>query len=141
MCATAGTTVEGSIDNITEISKVCKKYKIWLHIDGAYAGVFLLTPKYRHKLGDCKFVDSVAWDPHKATLVPQQASVFVCQHKGLMDQSNSTVTEYLFHTERLSYDNSLDSGNKSFQCGRVPDIFKLWTYLKGNGIKGIEEQI
>lgn len=35
----------------------------------------------------------------------------------------------------------MDSGKKSFQCGRVPDILKVWTYLKGNGIKGIEEQI
>ena len=49
--------------------------------------------------------------------------------------------ECLFHSERLSYDNSLDSGHKSFQCGRVADIFKLWTYFKGNGLKGVEEQM
>jgi len=56
-----------------------------------------MTPKYRHKLGNCSLVDSVAWDAHKATLIAQQATVFVCRHKGLMLNSSSTVSEYLFH--------------------------------------------
>ena len=35
--ATAGTTVRGCFDPIKEISKVCKKYNIWLHIDALQA--------------------------------------------------------------------------------------------------------
>ena len=58
-----------------------------------------------------------------------------------MMKANSTVAEYLFHQQRLSYDNSLDTGNKSFQCGRVIDVLKFWTYLKGNGLKMVEGQI
>ena len=83
-------------------------------------------------------VDSVTWDPHKGTLVPLQASLFMCRHPGQMMKANSTVAEYLFHKQRLSYDNSLDTGNKSLQCGRVIDILKLWTYLKGNGLALVE---
>lgn len=35
----------------------------------------------------------------------------------------------------------MDTGNKSLQCGRVLDILKLWIYFKGNGWKGISEQV
>jgi len=31
--ATAGTTVLGAFDPLTEIADVCSKYKIWLHLD------------------------------------------------------------------------------------------------------------
>ena len=31
--ATAGTTVMGGFDNLKEISKICKKYDLWLHCD------------------------------------------------------------------------------------------------------------
>lgn len=31
--ATAGTTVLGAFDNLDEISDVCEKYNIWLHVD------------------------------------------------------------------------------------------------------------
>ena len=43
MCATAGTTVEGAIDDVDKISEVTKKYKLWLHVDGAYGGLFLMS--------------------------------------------------------------------------------------------------
>src|SRR5690554_745609 len=36
--ATAGTTVLGAFDNIEDINKVCKKHKVWMHVDGAYCG-------------------------------------------------------------------------------------------------------
>ncbi len=30
---TAGTTVLGAYDPIVKVSKLCKKYKLWLHVD------------------------------------------------------------------------------------------------------------
>ena len=58
-----------------------------------------------------------------------------------MDKCNSVNADYLFHKERAFYDNKLDTGNRSLLCGRVIDILKVWTYFKGNGLKGVGEQI
>ena len=135
--STAGTSVSGAIDPIEEIGEICKKYGVWHHVDGAFGGALLLTPKHRNRLGDLSNVDSLSWDPHKALMVPLQATFFLCRHVGLMESSNSTKADYLFHKERNSYSNDLDTGDKSLQCGRVIDILKIWTYFKGNGWNNI----
>ncbi|KAG8235832.1 hypothetical protein J437_LFUL016093 [Ladona fulva] len=46
--ATAGTTVLGAFDPLPEIADICKKYKLWMHVDAAWGGGLLLSRKYRH---------------------------------------------------------------------------------------------
>lgn len=48
-----GSTVEGAIDNLEEISKITKKYKIWHHVDACYAGGIFFSDKLIKKPGDC----------------------------------------------------------------------------------------
>ncbi len=108
-----------------------------MHLDAAYGGVFFASSELRNKIGSCKDADSIVWDPHKGLLVPLQACVFLCKHPGVMEDCNSASADYLFHNERMSYDNNLDTGNKSLQCGRIPDILKLWVYFRGNGWRGV----
>lgn len=135
--STVGTTVEGSIDPITEIGDICKKYGVWHHVDAAFGGAFMMNEQLNKRIGSFENVDSITFDPHKALVVPLQATFFLCKHPGLMAQSNSSNADYLFHKQRASYSSDLDVGDKHLQCGRVIDILKLWTYLKGNGWKNI----
>ena len=37
---------------------------------------------------------------------------------------------YLFQQDKKSYDVSYDTGDKSIQCGRLNDSFKLWFMWK-----------
>jgi len=135
--ATMGTTVFGAIDPIQEISVICKKYNIWLHVDGCYGGSMLYVESMRKKVGSFENVDSYATDFHKVLNVPKCCSVFVTKHVGLLDASNSTSAEYLFMKDKIAYDASLDSGDKSIQCGRHNDVLKLWMYWKSLGTQGI----
>ena len=47
--ATFGTVMEGAIDPIHKIATVCRKHKIWLHVDGAYGAMFLFTEEIKGK--------------------------------------------------------------------------------------------
>ena len=60
---TAGATVLGSFDNFDEISKICKKYNLWLHIDGAFGGS-LIFPNNTRISGNRK-IRFILFNAHK----------------------------------------------------------------------------
>ncbi|VTJ61951.1 Hypothetical predicted protein [Marmota monax] len=48
--ATAGTTVYGAFDPLLAVADICKKYKIWMHVDAAWGGGLLMSRKHKWKL-------------------------------------------------------------------------------------------
>lgn len=48
--ATAGTTVLGSYDPFAEISKICHRHNLWMHIDGSWGGPAVFSRRYNHVL-------------------------------------------------------------------------------------------
>lgn len=44
----------------------------------------------------------------------------------------TTKASYLFMRDKVAYDTSLDTGDKSLQCGRLNDALKIWLTLKKN---------
>lgn len=76
--------------------------------------------------------NSVSWNPHKAMGAPLQCSIFLIKEKGLLHECNSANAKYLFQQDKF-YDVSYDTGDKSVQCGRKVDAFKIWLMLKARG--------
>ena len=70
LVGTAGTTKTGSIDEMTKLSEIALKENLWLHADGAYGALFMLTESGREKLKGIHLADSMALDPHKALSIP-----------------------------------------------------------------------
>ncbi|XP_045164720.1 cysteine sulfinic acid decarboxylase-like [Mercenaria mercenaria] len=138
--ATAGTTVLGAYDPLDEISEVCKKHGLWLHVDGAWGGSAAISKKYRYLVKGIEKADSMTWNAHKMMGVIQQCSVFLTKHKGVLQDCHSAKARYLFQQDK-SYDVSYDTGDKSLQCGRKVDVFKLWMLWKGKGDSGMERDI
>ena len=48
--------------------------------------------------------------------------------------------EYLFQPDK-HYDVRYDTGDKTIQCGRRPDAFKLWLGWKAKGTTGFESHV
>ena len=131
--ATAGTTVLGAFDNIEEISKVCKRYNLWLHVDGAYCGGVIFSNRYRHLVKGLDKSDSFSVNAHKMLGTPLSCSIIVTQHKAQLHHSFSNEADYLYQTDSDEF----NLGKTSLQCGRRNDALKLWTLWKSVGTFGL----
>ncbi|KAF0290391.1 Cysteine sulfinic acid decarboxylase [Amphibalanus amphitrite] len=138
--ATCGTTVLGAYDPLPAIADICQQHGLWLHVDACWGGAALLSRQWRHLMAGVERADSVAWNPHKMLGAPLQCSLFVTRHDGLLHQCNSAQATYLFQQDKF-YDVSHDTGDKSIQCGRKVDGFKLWLMWKAHGDSGLESMV
>jgi glutamate/tyrosine decarboxylase-like PLP-dependent enzyme len=121
--------VRGAFDPVNEIAEICKKYKIWLHVDAAWGGGLIFSQKHRAKLNGIERADSIVINPHKLLAVPQQCSLLLVKDKEILHQCHSKNAEYLFQRDKY-YDKSFDLGDKYLQCGRKCDVFKFWFMWK-----------
>jgi sulfinoalanine decarboxylase/sulfinoalanine decarboxylase/aspartate 1-decarboxylase len=135
--ATAGTTVLGAFDDIESLSKVCKEYSVWLHVDGAYCGSVLFSEKYKHLIKGVEKVDSFSFNAHKMIGTPLSCSLIVVKDKAYLRESFSNDASYLYQTDHDEF----NLGKTSIQCGRRNDALKFWTLWKSVGSKGLEKII
>ncbi|XP_057354240.1 uncharacterized protein LOC118935861 [Manis pentadactyla] len=138
--ATAGTTVYSAFDPLLAVADLCKKYKIWMHVDAAWGGGLLMSRKHKWKLSGVERANSVTWNPHKMMGVPLQCSALLVREEGLMQSCSQMHASYLFQQDK-HYDLSYDTGDKALQCGRHVDVFKLWLMWKAKGTTGFEAHI
>ncbi|HIG19236.1 MAG: glutamate decarboxylase [Methanobacteriota archaeon] len=137
--ATAGTTVRGGVDPMVELAEICHQEKLWLHVDAAWGGATLLSPKTRSLLHGIDLADSICWDPHKMMGVHLCCSVFLVKNSG-------TLGKVCVHTEKAHYlllegGTNVDLGHMSLQCGRRVDALKLWLAWRAKGNEGWATQI
>uniref|UniRef100_A0A3Q4GP28 Glutamate decarboxylase like 1 n=1 Tax=Neolamprologus brichardi TaxID=32507 RepID=A0A3Q4GP28_NEOBR len=139
--ATAGTTVLGAFDPIDVIADICEKHNLWLHVDACWGGAALLSSKHKHLLKGIHRADSVAWNPHKMLMACLQCSAFMVRDKtSLLQRCHSARASYLFQQDKF-YDVSYDTGDKSVQCSRKPDAFKIWLMWKALGSRELEQRV
>ncbi|KAK9917530.1 hypothetical protein WJX75_005371 [Coccomyxa subellipsoidea] len=136
---TAGTTVLGAFDPLPAISEICERHGLWHHVDGTWGAAALLSHTHRSLMAGCERADSLSWNPHKMMGLPLQCSVFLTQHAGLLKQTNASGASYLFQPDKLHAE--YDLGDKTIQCGRRPDAFKLWLAWKAYGDAGYEARL
>ncbi|MGD0590475.1 MAG: pyridoxal-dependent decarboxylase [Bacteroidota bacterium] len=131
--ATVGTTSTTSIDPVPAIADICKREKLWLHVDGAYGGMAALVPEMRSVLDGCDRADSLVTNPHKWLFTPMDCSVLFTRHVDTLKQAFSLVPEYLKTTDD-KVNNYMDWG---VQLGRRFRALKLWFIIRSFGVEGM----
>jgi glutamate/tyrosine decarboxylase-like PLP-dependent enzyme len=93
--ASAGTVDTGAIDPLPQIAELCRRHGAWLHVDGAYGGLFALSDEGRALLRGIEEADSVALDPHKTLFLPYgTGAALVRDGKQLLDAFSASA-EYI----------------------------------------------
>ena len=93
--ASAGTIDTGSVDPLQSIADVCERHGIWLHVDGAYGGLFALCDEGREKLQGIERADSVALDPHKTLFLPYGTGAALVRDGNQLLHAFSATAEYI----------------------------------------------
>lgn len=135
--ATAGTTVLGAFDQVDKLADITEKYKLWLHLDGAYSGSVIFSERYKHLVNGIERTDSFSYNAHKMLGTPLTCSIILVKDKKYLHQSFSNDASYLYQTDGDDF----NLGKTSFQCGRRNDALKFWTLWKSVGSQGLENII
>tara|TARA_B100001115_G_C15823728_1_gene409868 strand:- start:150 stop:1556 length:1407 start_codon:yes stop_codon:yes gene_type:complete len=135
--ATAGTTVLGEFDPVKKLVNICKRYKMWLHLDGAFGGSVIFSKKLKHLVEGIENVDSFCFNAHKTLGAPLSTSVLLVKEKKYLYKSFDNDAQYLYQT----HDKDYNLGTSSFECGRRNNALKLWSMWKAIGTEGMSNII
>ena len=135
--STYGTTGTVAFDSINEIALIAKKYKIWHHIDAAYAGSALFLDEYKKDINNIKYADSFLFNPHKWMLTNFDCSLYYIKDEEKLIKTLEIHPEYL----KTSSKNIKNYKDWSIQLGRRFRALKLWFVIRSYGINGIKKYL
>jgi aromatic-L-amino-acid/L-tryptophan decarboxylase len=137
---TAGSTATGAIDPLGELSQLCKKYNLWLHVDGAYGGFAALAHGVPEDLQFMREADSVAVDPHKWLYSPLEAGCSLVKNpQNLLDVFSYHPSYYHFDSDPGDFAlNFFDYGPQNSRGFRA---LKVWMSIRQVGSDGYAKMI
>ncbi len=128
----AGTVTTGAIDPLDELADFCGEEGLWLHIDGAYGALAVLSDKLRPKLQPAGRAHSLSLDPHKFLFAPLEAGCLLVRDAQAMKSTFSFVPSYLSMESDADLINYAEYGP---QLSRSFKALKVWWSLRAFGRK------
>ena len=138
--ATGGTTNAGIIDDLEGVANVCKKERLWFHVDAAYGGGALAADSVRHLFNGIERADSITIDPHKWMFSPYDCGAVIYKHPELAKNAHSQQGSYLdiFKDEGAHGFNPTDY---QIQLTRRVRGLPLWFSLATHGTDRYKESV
>lgn len=137
---TAGDVSTGIVDDLATIARLCKKYNLWFHIDGAYGIPAIVLPELKLLFDGVKEADSIALDPHKWLYSPLEAG---CT---LVKNPKHLIDTYSSHPEYYNFSKSDEGQSQNYyeyglQNSRGFRALKVWMALQQVGRSGYMKMI
>jgi glutamate/tyrosine decarboxylase-like PLP-dependent enzyme len=135
IAATAGTVNTGAIDPLDAIADMARRYGLWLHVDGAYGALAMLSPEIAPRLAGLERADSVAFDFHKWGQVPYDAGFILIRDSQLHADTFASPAAY------LRRETSGLAAGSPWPCDFGPDLsrgfraLKAWFTLQVYGVE------
>jgi aromatic-L-amino-acid/L-tryptophan decarboxylase len=136
--ATLGTTGCTAIDPLSDIASITNDFKIWLHVDAAFAGTALVLPEYRYMIEGIELADSLVFNPHKWMFTNFDCSAYFVKDAELLIRTFEILPEYLKTGTRGKVNDYRDWG---VPLGRRFRALKLWFVIRNFGLEGIREKV
>jgi aromatic-L-amino-acid/L-tryptophan decarboxylase len=93
--ATAGTISAGAVDPLAAVAEIADTHGLWLHVDAAYGGFFLLTDYGRRTLRGIERSRTVVMDPHKGLFLPFGSGALLVREERQLASAHRYSATYL----------------------------------------------
>jgi aromatic-L-amino-acid decarboxylase len=93
--ASAGTTNTGAVDDLSALADLAEREDLWLHVDAAYGGFFLLTDRGRQVMRGIERSHSATLDPHKSLFLPYGTGSLVVREGDALERAHTTHADYM----------------------------------------------
>ena len=130
--ASAGTTDTGAVDPLEAIADLADKFDLWLHIDAAYGGFFLLCEEGRQVLHGLDKAHSIVLDPHKGMFLPYGSGAVLVRDINWLAQAQAYEADYMQDAEAAEGDYS--PADLSLELSRPFRGLRFWLPLKLYGV-------
>jgi aromatic-L-amino-acid/L-tryptophan decarboxylase len=121
---TAGTVNTGAFDDLSALSGLCRRERLWFHVDGAFGAMCALSPALRPLLTGIEAADSLAFDFHKWAHVPYDAGFLLVRDPDIHRRTFSSPAAYLNRAP-----SGLAAGD-IWPCDLGPDLSRGFRALK-----------
>ena len=139
LIATAGTTNTGTVDQLSELSVICRKNGIWFHIDGAYGAAAILSEHGKQLVKGIEKADSLTVDPHKWFYQPYEIGCLLVRNHKWLSGTFTEKPEYLRDIEgNPSEINFYDHG---IELTRRFRALKFYMSIKTFGLKAFRNAV
>lgn len=125
----AGATETGTVDPLPELADFCEAIGAHFHVDAAWGGPTLLSPKYRGVLDGIQRADSLTVDGHKQFYMPMGCGIVLFREPTVMDR-------IAYHAAYVNRPTSVDLGIRSLEGSRAAASLVLGNALEIMGAGG-----
>src|SRR5262249_45784133 len=127
-----------ALDPLERIAALAKKYRLWLHVDGAMAGSALILPECRWMARGLDEADSFVLNPHKWLGAAFDCSLYYVRDPDHLVRVMSTNPSYLRTAVDDRVKNYRDWG---VALGRRFRALKLWCLIREQGVTKLQERL
>lgn len=140
VCATVGTTSSNAIDPVRAIGEICRREKLWLHVDAAMSGTAAVCPELRWTHDGLELADSYTFNPHKWMFTNFDCNCFYVADRKTLIETLSILPEYL-RNQATETGAVIDYRDWHIQLGRRFRGLKLWFVIRHYGVEGLQHHI
>jgi len=135
----AGTTNTGAVDDLEALAGIAARERLWLHIDAAYGGFFMLTERGRNAMRGIERADSIVMDPHKGLFLPYGTGALLVRDGEALRRAHEIHAHYMPPMQE-------DADHVDF-CLYSPELsrdfrgLRLWLPFKLHGIAPFRQNL
>jgi glutamate/tyrosine decarboxylase-like PLP-dependent enzyme len=137
LSATAGDVDTGAFDPIGELAELAQRYRVWLHVDGAFGLFAGVSPTSAHLVNGIDGAHSVIADGHKWLNVPYDCGFAFVRDPQLLARTFAAGAAYLPRPD----DPRPTFGYQGPEMSRRARALPVWATLAAYGRDGYREMV